>query len=232
VFSCLPMLLAILIVLDLLFELEITERVATFFATPFIWLRKASLPQTKPVIAYKKALLDPNGELKGVTGTPYKADDKAVNDMGFHAYSSFQRARKHTQEGDVMLEVLLSGKIEKMDLGYIAENQRVLQVILHRCSFWGCPGVPRAFSIKSFEWEEEEERPLFLCRSHAKVERFESRIVRIMSSLARLVGKEPAKFEVFPISALPEKLPWISEQKIAVATLSGKHKFVPTVIPD
>lgn len=219
--------------LALIFGLAYLISETYFFENIWKLIRSPFITHVKPVIAYKKAVLDPNGELKGVTGTPYKANDEAVNGMGFHAYSSFQRARKHTQEGDVMLEVLLSGEIKKMDLGYIAEKQRVLQVIPYKCAYWGCQGVPQAFSLKGpDDWRSDDEKPAFLCHAHSKADRFESKLRKLVAPLTRLFGEEADQLEVLPLSALGEKLPWIEENKIVVSTLSGKNKFVPTVIPD
>ncbi|WP_181273654.1 hypothetical protein [Brevibacterium oceani] len=93
------------------------------------------------VVAYKKADIRQlriiygeqeriHLELRGVTGTPYIADDEATSRQGFHAYRELSEARSHAQDGDVLLEVLISGEVDDLDKGFVATHQRVLQVLV------------------------------------------------------------------------------------------------------
>lgn len=182
--------------------------------------------QTSAKIAYKKGILLPGGgHFKGVMGGHYSADDsKNPGSLGFHAYRSFHKALAHDQEGNVLLEVLLSGDMDEMEDGYIAERQRVLQVIPYRCQDSMCALIPTHFS------QLEDEKLWFLCPVHVVPLKAIHKAALLVSAIPLV--KPPIPFVVETIDKLPWRFPWMNEQKIVVGKLKGKDKFVPTVIEE
>lgn len=182
--------------------------------------------QTSAKIAYKKGFLLPGGgHFKGVMGGRYLADDaKNPGSRGFHAYTSFQKALAHNQEGNVLLEVLLSGDMDEMEDGYVAERQRVLQVIPYQCQDSMCALIPTHFS------HMEGEELWFLCPVHVVPLKATHKAARLVSAIPFV--KSPKPFVVETIDKLPWRFPWMNEHKIVVGKLKGRDKFVPTVIEE
>lgn len=97
---------------------------------------------SKPIIAYKKAILNINSidaknkkiniNFKGVGGNNfYEIKDRSKSKArGFHMYKDIQDAFDHVQSGDAVLEVMGYGKIQYYEKGYITTKQKVLQVII------------------------------------------------------------------------------------------------------
>lgn len=172
-----------------------------------------------PQIAYKKAFLELGNtdvHFRGVVGIDYQSADKAKkHSPGFHGYSSIEDALTHAQYGNVLLEVIFSGEITKKAKGYIATEQRVLQVIPYHCAF--CDQNPSYYSNLNDKLQ-------FICDSHGKAAIAWSKLPD------KQIGKLP--YNAFPLAKLSEELPWLKEEGILVAELSGDNKFVPTVIPE
>lgn len=182
--------------------------------------------QTSAKVAYKKGFLLPGGgHFKGVMGGYYSADDvKNPGSIGFHAYSDFDKALAHSQEGNVLLEVLLSGEMDEMEQGYVAERQRVLQVIPYQCEDSSCNLLPTHFS------HMENDQLWFLCPVHVLSLKGIHMGARLYNSIPFVKPTTP--FVVETIDKLPWRFPWMAEQKIVVGKLKGKDKFVPTVIEE
>jgi hypothetical protein len=185
-------------------------------------LHRLSSEKSPPVIGYKKATLlrspSPGKHFAGVIGFEYSVDDDA-NGLGFHAYRSFAQAAAHPQNGNVMLEVLLSGVVREHREGYIASHQRVLQVIADRCTF--CKSEAKYFVPRETEVE-------FNCEKHVFTWNTNSELVRQGLKIALGRGKSP--YGVRPVRLLVEEFPWLDEHKIVVAERFGPNEFVPTVI--
>lgn len=191
-----------------------------FHLNPRNWFPAKKVPVQ---IAYKKANLRAGAShFSGVTHTRYHADDEAKYGPGFHAYDTFEQALAHPQEGNVVLEVLLSGKITKMDLGYIATKQRVLQVMPHKCVDYHCTVIPNSFEIDS------NGNIFFYCSIHG----LPIAGIGLLTRVARFFGGRNGEIRVSPLSKLPDMLPWLGEHKIVVAATKGKDKFIPTIISD
>lgn len=182
--------------------------------------------QISAKVAYKKGFLLPGGgHFKGVMGGHYSADDsKNPGSLGFHAYTSFHKALAHRQEGNVLLEVLLSGDMDEMEDGYIAERQRVLQVIPYKCEDSQCALIPTHFS------HMEGEELWFLCPVHAVPLKGIHKAARLVSAIPFV--KQPTPFVVETIDKLPWRFPWMNEHRIVIGKLKGRDKFVPTVIEE
>lgn len=175
-------------------------------------------------VAYKKGIMLPgNGHFKGVMGGGYGPDDdRNPGSLGFHAYGDLNQALDHPQEGNVLLEVLLSGVVEEMEDGYVAEHQRVLQIIPYRCDDSNCQLLPTHFAyMKGQELS-------FVCSLHAAPVKALHKTARVVSAIPFVRPLRP--FMVEPISKLPACFPWMNENKIVVGKLKGKDKFIPTVI--
>lgn len=100
-----------------------------------------------PMIGYKTAnlagiTLAANGDIvdvkfKGLTGTEYRVKDatKKYGHQKFNMYSTVEKALEHEQNwGSTFLEVIGFGNVEKHQLGYTSQNQRVLQMAFLECS--------------------------------------------------------------------------------------------------
>lgn len=168
----------------------------------------------KPVIAYKRAVLkagDRRKCLEGVIGKKYGVSSKAeLFSPGFHAYRRYSDAVRHPQNGNVFLEVLLSGKVKDHDLGWTATEQRVLQVIPH-CSFGGF-GVCKRPVRYYYPYVGELH---FHCRLHTWGGQLESNSMGVQR---KRISKLEQDYSVF------------KEHGIVVALTSGRDRFVPTKI--
>jgi hypothetical protein len=184
---------------------------------------------SQPVVAYKKAALATDG-FYGVGAHRYYSVDAEAEDfsMGFHAYESPDEAQAHVQGGDVVLEVLLSGKIKTHEKGYIASHQRVLQLFPTSCSYCASTHVV-AFA-------ERGETCVFLCDAHA-YGKVDTRNHPLQSwpfgeeeELAPLLSDER------PLAELPEAFFFLQDAKIVVASFTAKTPedeapWLPTVPP-
>lgn len=187
--------------------------------------RKPFAKTVAPQVAYKRAFLlsqstysRPN-YFKGVTGTQYGPDEDAENGHGFHAYDSFEKARNHPQRGNVLLEVLLSGGITQYSLGAVAEHQRVLQIIVERCSV--CDRQATHFIHKSGE------ELLFMCPLHTGISRGQIGFMKIFD---KMTMRPPIGIEARPIAQLGDELEWVKANNIVVSQAEGARKFIPTQI--
>jgi hypothetical protein len=193
---------------------------------------ESALPAEKVQVAYKKAFLQDAGHLthfRGVVGNGYNVDAEAaispldsfphVLPKGFHAYASFADALKHPQEGNVLLEVLLSGEVEELELGFVASHQRVLQVMPYICSY--CKAPPTHFAhVMNYDL-------IFACTKHLRLERFCLAAVKFVSNFAPARGEG---YLLAPLEKLPEAFPWLDEHRVVVAEVAGPRKFVPTAV--
>lgn len=114
------------------------------FRNLFIKPLKKRFAKPQPaVVGYKKAGFSGPDALypfTGVMGQPYGVVDSAVMaNLGFHMYETLQKALDHPQEGNVCLEVTGYGSVEKCELGYISDRQRVIQMIVGECNYCGYP---------------------------------------------------------------------------------------------
>lgn len=177
--------------------------------------RRIPRKQIAPVVAYKKAVLRPStaksrllgvGPFEGVTGTPYGVDDE-TRSIGFHAYHKFERAADHEQHGNVLLEVVLSGNMQRWDLGWVATHQRVLQVIA-TCSYGleRCDRAPKRFGLFG-------EEVTFSCALHGAVARAESIAQR---------GR------TFKMGDFYDHFPELKQAGVVIAAKDGANAFVPT----
>lgn len=169
-------------------------------------------------IAYKRAYLLGPGQhndryFQGVSGFKgYKpVDETDKHDHGFHAYKDFKRAKHHVQEGNVLLEVLLSGDISEHSLGYTSTKQRVLQIIADDC-------IECATESTHFVYEAALNRIVFTCKKHRKIAE---------GILNQQSGRDTSIHEFDQLSTV---LPWIAEHRIVVSKRSGDNQFVPTKI--
>lgn len=65
----------------------------------------------------------------------YHFEDTALSVINpFHSFYDLDDALKHTQDGNVFLEVINSGTLSFHELGMHAEKQRVLQLLFRDCS--------------------------------------------------------------------------------------------------
>lgn len=171
-------------------------------------------PLEQPVIAYKRAILragDHSKCLKGVIGKRYSLSSKAAFlSPGFHAYRTYKLAQNHPQDGNVFLEVLLSGKVKDHDLGWKASEQRVLQIIPH-CTF-GSFGVCKR-QVRYYYSYFGELR--FNCRIHGGEAKRE----------ASFIGVERK-----PIADLKQDYSAFKDDGVVVALGSGRNRFIPTTI--
>lgn len=172
-----------------------------------------------PMIAYKRAELLPptlrkrSHDFAGVVGQTYGVVDKATSVLGFHAYDDFSRARKHPQEGNVFLEVVLSGAVQEHDLGWTATNQRVLQVIPH-CCFGVIGGTCKLRPTRYFV---AGDKLYFRCSIHA-----------FDAGLLALVKLAPLE----PIAGLAARYENFEDHNVVVSFESGSDRFIPTELPE
>jgi len=171
-------------------------------------------PLVQPVIAYKRAILragDRSKCLKGVIGKQYSLSSKAeLFSPGFHAYRTYKLAQNHPQDGNVFLEVLLSGKVKDHDLGWTATEQRVLQVIPH-CTFGSFSVCKRP--VRSYHSYAGELH--FNCRLHTLDGKFEASSIGVQRK---------------PIAQLEQDYSAFKEHGVVVALGSGRNRFIPTTI--
>lgn len=81
------------------------------------------------VIAYKYANLATAKTFRGVSGGgSYSAVEESSSGPGFHGYRTKELAQQSPYGGDVLLEVLLWGNVQELELGFVGSNQRVLSV--------------------------------------------------------------------------------------------------------
>jgi len=188
------------------------------FDTPSI-----ALKQVEAKIAYKRAILRLHNDEKpftGVTGHGYGVDDDAAGWIGFHAYDSLAQALKHPQEGNVYLEVILSGTIGEYQDGYVASHQRVLQVIPDGCNFCGS---------KAYYYMDDtvNEALLFAC----KRDRLALAAAAATINLLGVVTLKGASLsQPKPIAKLSKEFPDLVARGVVFAELSGPNKLVQTVI--
>lgn len=175
--------------------------------------RRRPSATVKPVIAYKKAVLDEPAHgyispypLRGVTGNAYSLDAE-TDSVGFHAYDDFQRADTHPQKGNVLLEVLLSGNMQRWDLGWVATHQRVLQMIVV-CSYGNCVRAPKYFS-------QHEREATFSCKLHSTSARLD----------CTLNGTR-----LFRMARFHEIYPQFNEAGVVVTAKTGSNSFRPTTV--
>jgi hypothetical protein len=223
-------------------------------------VRSHFAPEVTPKIAYKRAtlLLNRSGDdqhLRGVVGLTYSPDEDAEG-VGFHAYERLVDAQNHPQQGNVILEVLLSGNIEEHDLGYIATHQRVLQVIPDSCSYCGLQ--PTHFFIGATtselnnyyveanfsttidalrgvlysirDGDKAKKTVMFLCRLHT----LEHNATNPFAKLAQKVTFQSdwLRSGAKPLTELNRALPWLDKHNVVVASLTGPNALVPTKIDE
>lgn len=106
---------------------------------------------------------------------------------GFHGYSSYIDASFHNQGGDVILQVVASGKMFEYDKGYRFGHQRVEAIVIRNCCAIGCNAEAESF----FVYETDAERFLKpVCNTHAgmgqsmSVKHFESVVSNTLPSNA------------------------------------------------
>lgn len=184
---------------------------------------RIALKQVEAKIAYKRAYLRLHNDrqpFKGVTGHGYGVDDDARGWIGFHAYDSFAQALKHPQEGNVYLEVVLSGTIGEYQDGYVASHQRVLQVIPDGCGF--C-------KRKAYYYIDDaiEDELLFTCKRDHVVMSAASVLVNVIGAVTR---KGSGLSKPKPIAKLSKEFPDLVARGVVFAELSGPNKLVQTVI--
>lgn len=81
------------------------------------------------VIAYKYADLATLSTFRGVSGGgSYGAVEESTRGPGFHGYKTKELAQQSPYSGDLLLEVLLWGNVQELELGFVGSNQRVLSV--------------------------------------------------------------------------------------------------------
>ena len=120
--------------------------------------------QTPPKIGYKQAFIKLskidaetktlNIMYQGVVGKFYSGKDEKLKHR-FHMFNSFDKAEKHSQQGNVILEVLSYGLIEEYELGYISTGQRVLQIIVPVDRMQDLP-----FEVFSGRWTDQHKNPV------------------------------------------------------------------------
>lgn len=178
-----------------------------------------------PKVAYKRAFLlasshDEKRYFAGVAnikGTNYAPDaDAKPGSPGFHAYERFADAATHVQKGNVILEVLLSGNIEEHKLGYIAQHQRVLQIIFDQCAL--CKDAATHFAHHPMF-----DKVVFFCAEHYEksTEMLENGEIETDATFRPVMGR---------VHDLHLALPWIAEHNIVLAPKTGAGKFIPTVL--
>jgi hypothetical protein len=184
--------------------------------------------KVEPRIGYKRAFLTPQSHgdqhFRGVVGHTYGVESDASNRYwGFHAYESFAKAYKHPQQGNVFLEVVLSGHVKEHEDGYIASHQRVLQVIPDTC--YRCSRQTTHFALTTDP--DPTSQMLFVCAIHKPLT---SVSVRAMNFFKKFDNEILTATNVRPIAELNKELPWLDQHGIVVAELAGPNKLVPTVI--
>jgi len=209
-----PFIFIMLCVTVLCFLIFLCLGLRSFFADVF----PPRPPTVESRIGYKRAWLK-SDSFRGVLGIPYNVDE-STNGRGFHAYYSFSDAFNHPQDGNVYLEVLLSGDIREHDLGYIASHQRVLQVIAGDCRDCNRPATNYWFDPE----DGAEAAPVFLCRHHARLPNRVKPIRAFQRLTNRLLNDD---FDE-PIEELANDFPWLAHAGVISAPHAGPKAFIPT----
>lgn len=182
------------------------------------WFRRPFVPKVKPRVAYKRACVSEDGFSGVGVDVRYGVTSKAIG-LGFHAYEKLDDALTHAQQGDVFLEVLLSGTVREHNKGYIASHQRVLQVISDHCAYCRASGTHFAKSAVGLE---------FFCGFHAVAAK-----PGFLGGLTRVVLDPVLKQKgIKPLDEFAASYSWLKGADVVVTSQSSRTGFVPTLIPE
>jgi len=190
-----------------------------FLANNYLIKRKtAKVREGAPVIGYKYANLSMDtGKLTGVSGgIDYNTVDY-TSGRGFHSFKELKTLVKSGYRGELILEVLLYGEVKDYRFGYIATNQRVLQVSKTsniRCS--DCNKQKSEFRVAN---TVDNEKGIFCTKSCTKIE-YHGFLG--LKSKKRIVGVS--------LEEWIQKLNEDSENELPVKYLDRIEDIVPTVI--
>jgi len=188
------------------------SRAFTLLARPFF-------PKVKPRIAYKRASISEIGFSGVGVPTGYGVASRTIS-RGFHAYEKLEDALTHPQQGDVFLEVLLSGTIQEHNKGYIASRQRVLQIISHNCVYCRSSGT---------HFAKDSGGLTFFCGFHAVAAK-----PGLIGGLTRAATLDPIPKQrgIKPLSEFAASYSWLKDTDVVVTSQSSTNGFVPTLLPE
>lgn len=168
--------------------------------------RAIPVDSTTPQVGYKRAWLCMPDEgtiaFRGVASPHlYTCDEEHVrNTVGFHAYYSLENALKHTQDANIYLEVLGTGKVGVHELGYTSTHQRVLQLVIGDCG--GCESNQAVGWIRVPHKKEGASVELY-CEPCAE-EKLELRDLSELESI--MVASSPVPVAVSTLKPIPDSV--------------------------